>query len=158
MHTLWALKPANRASPIEIITAWLVTKGCLFFLIWLANHRLTGGSTVGMFVARNSNVDHSMRTIRRADAAGSVVEIFPALWVPEGTPLLAVIFAFLFLTVFLLEVTRTSAVRSWFFAVCTIVTPIMWTSLPAYGSSTDVAISAKWIAQSSSPLFALSTS
>ena len=156
MHALGTFEPADRTDPMEIVSARLVAESCLLLLLRLADHGLTGCSAVGMFVAGNSDVNHSMGTIRRADTAGSVVEILPAFWVPQSTPLLTVIFAFFLLTIFLLEVARASAVGPWFFAVCSIVSPVVWAPLPADRPPTHIAIPAEGITECTSPLFALS--
>ena len=94
-----------------------------------------------MLLAGDSDVCHALWAIWGTDAACYVVEILPALRVPESTPLLAAV-AFM-------DGASSSAIRVWFITVRSIVPEFARTVLPADRTDPVVAVSTEWIAEGS---------
>lgn len=83
----------------------------MFFFIRVAFGDGSSPSSVGLLLARDSDVSHSASTVWRTDAASDLVEAFLAFWVVHGSILLAALrVVFLALTLVPDSVTGSSAV------------------------------------------------
>ena len=120
--------------------AWCVAKSATLFLILVAGQRRASSATVGIFRARDANICHLLRAVRRADAAADIMEVIVALGVPESTELFA--------TLHWMDLTGSTTIRVRLVAVSSIITEasIMRAILPAYGPNTTVAILAVRVA------------
>ena len=118
-----------------------VAKGATLFLILVADQRSASRAAVSVFRARDTNIGHLLRAVRRADAAADIMEVFVARGVPERAPLFA--------ANALMDLTGATAVRVRLVAVGTIITEasVSWAVLPADGTDTTVAILAVRVAK-----------
>ena len=148
-----AFAPTERSDTISSVFARWIAQSSTLFLILVALKRLSNLTAVGMLRAGNTNVSHTLRAIRRANAASDIMEAWVALDVPEVSP---------FLTIWstVVNLTGSSTVGIGLVAVGAIVAEllIMGAVLPANGTNTGVARVAVVIAESTILLLAFSAS
>ena len=133
-----AATPADRADTVSAVLTLVIAETGIVLLIIVAGQRSASGATIRVLGARDTDVGHARRTIRRADAACHVVEVIAALGVPEKTPLLAV--------VTMMGRAGSATVGIGLIAEGTIVTELTWAVFPADGSYAIVTVSADRVA------------
>ena len=120
---------------------WIAQSSTLF-LVLVALKGLSDLAAISMLRTRDTNVGHTLRAIRRADAASDIVEAWVALDIPEVSP---------FLTVWstVVNLTGSSSVGIGLVTVSTIVTEcfILGAVLPADGAHTRVAFITEVVAE-----------
>ena len=145
-----AFAPTERSDTLSSVFARWIAQSSTLFLVLVALKGLSDLAAISMLRTRDTNVGHTLRAIRRADAASDIVEAWVALDIPEVSP---------FLTVWstVVNLTGSSSVGIGLVTVSTIVTEcfILGAVLPAYRTHTRVSFITGVIAEGSILLFVL---
>ena len=132
-----------------MLARWIAQSSTLF-LILVALKRFANFTAIGMLGTRDTNVSHTLRTVRRANAASNIMEAWVALDIPEVSP---------FLTVWstVVNLTCSSSVGIRLVAVGSIITEcfILGAVLPTDWAHTRVAIITVVVAEGTILLFVL---
>ena len=130
-----AFTPADWANSSCTVIARGIAESTALYLVLVADQRSTSSTAVGALGARDADISHAGRAVRRADAAANIMEGVVALGVVEVAPLFAAWSA-------LMNLACTSAIGIWFIAVSSIVTEarVMGAVLPADWTDTREAL------------------
>ena len=134
-----AVAPADRTDAIGAVLARRVAQARIVLLLRSAGQWRSCRSAIRVFGARDTNVCHATRAVRRADAAGHVVEIVAAFRVPQKAPLFAV--------VALMGGSSATTIRGRLVAEGSIVPKLTRAVLPADWTHTVVSIPTPRVAQ-----------
>ena len=85
-----AFAPTERSDTFRSMLARWIAQGSTLFLILVALKGFANFTAIGMLSTRDTNISHTTRTVRRANAASHVVEAWVALDIPEVSPFLTV--------------------------------------------------------------------
>ena len=145
-----AFAPTERSDTLSSVFARWIAQSSTLFLILFALKRLSNFTAVGMLRTGDTNVSHTLRAIRRANAASDIMEAWVALDVPEVSPFLTVRST-------VVNLTGTSSVGIGLVAVGSVVTEcfILGAVLPADWAHTRVAFITEVVAESTILLLVL---
>ena len=148
-----AFAPTERSDTLSSVFARWIAQSSALFLILVALKRRSNFTAVGMLRAGDTNVSHTLRAIRRANAASDIMEAWVALDVPEVSPFLTVRST-------VVNLTGTSSVGIGLVAVGSVVTEcfILGAVLPADWAHTRVAFITVVVAESTILLLVLGAS